>query len=125
MSNQETVIINLAINDNNGNWDYKIRRAEFGNLIDANAQWRPAQAEIKDDTIYIGYVSAKVLRRINWYGSMAFEGIEVSIDDAQRIAEYLRERGYTPGTGDGDVWDAWDNNQPIIFADAETPDWFS
>lgn len=117
----KTITISLAINDDAGNWDYEVRRVDFGDIIDANPYYgREAQAEIKDDILYIGYVSVKVLRHINWYGSMAFEGILVSVEDAQRIAEYLRERGYMPEMGDAQVWRMWENDLPIVFAEKES-----
>lgn len=119
---QQTITLSFAINNDNGEWDYKVRRVDFADLIDANPyRGRPAQAEIKDGVLHIGYVSAKVLGRIGWFGSMVFEGVPVSIEDAQCIAEYLRERGYKPEYGIEEIWKAWDEGQPIVFPSTEVP----
>lgn len=114
----KTMIVSFAINDDNGNWEYMIRRADFGDIIDANPYDLPAQAEIHAGSLFVGWYKIPYKRRLPWYGSMAFEGFEIEVYHAQQLAEYLRKRGYVPESGDVEVWDAWQNEQPIIFSEA-------
>lgn len=107
--------VSFAINDDYGEWNYNIRRVDFGGLCDANPYDIEAQAVAHEGHLYIGYLKIKYHHRQSWYGNMSFEAFTLKAVDAQKLAEYLRSRYYRPEEGRPDIYDAWHNDQPITF----------
>lgn len=121
---QELMWVSFAVNDDNGETRGGIRRADFGCdwLTLDNVEGNPTafRCLFNPNRVRIGRREFQWLKYQGWHGNMAFEGIKVTRETAQQIAEYLRSTGkYQPDMGAVTVWDAWETNQPIIF-EAET-----
>lgn len=112
MSESTLIAVDLAGNDDNGNWSGTIEAVTIDYLCqlegDALACTDPTQR-----TVTIGGIALTSHGHIPWHGNMAWEAIRVSITDVCRLLAYLRTQHWTILEGDARIFAAYDNGEPI------------
>lgn len=125
MSEPITHWVSFAVNDEYGQTTDGIRAADFGGdwLHIEHTDGRPtgfnpmdAKSMKRGNEVRIGRQVFPILGYCSWLGNMMWEGVKVTREVAQQIAEYLRSTGkYQPDMGAASVFDAWEQGKPILF----------
>lgn len=116
--------IMLAVNDpDNGIETGYVRAIDFDDLLSVWA-YDPVMTCrcVGNDKLRLGRRVFPIQGYTTWVGNWCWDAVSVDIETANAIAEHIRKSGkFSPEQGVIEVWDAWDNGQPIDLriADAD------
>lgn len=112
MSEQTLIGVDLACNDDSGNFAGEVEAITIGDLCqlegDALDCTNPAYQQITIDGLVFwshGY--------IQWHGNMAWDAIRLSLTDAARLLTHLRTQHWTILEGDARLFASYDRGHPI------------
>jgi hypothetical protein len=123
MTLPETLYLGLAVNDDGGNHTGEVSHVEFsdpsgGEILILDGA--PIRCYLLKDKSKL-----KLARRIfpieaygTWHGSMVYDAAVVTIDTAEQMAQYLRERGWEYELALEGIGTQWTDGQPLDFRSA-------
>ncbi len=111
----DTMVVMLAVNDNNGNFTGELEEVDISDVIRIDCNEEPPRIEyhLPLSRIFVGSEVYEIISFRGWVGNMVWDAVRMKTGDAVRLLEQLRKEGWYCEEAESTLFDAWDGDKPL------------